>query len=66
VLSWRILGSLDALLLRWLFTSHREAAAAIASSEVLTKMMNYYLHECAWSSVGWELRHQPDDLVAKI
>jgi uncharacterized membrane protein len=51
--SWRILGSIDTFLLSWLFTSSVKAAGAIATTEVLTKMVLYYFHERAWSSVGW-------------
>ena len=51
--SWRILGSIDTFLLSWLFTSSIKAAGAIALSEVLTKMVLYYLHERAWSGIGW-------------
>lgn len=53
--SWRILGSLDTFLLSWLFTSDVKAAGAIATAEVLTKMVLYYLHERAWSRIGWGL-----------
>jgi uncharacterized membrane protein len=52
-ISWRILGSIDTFILSWLFTSDLKAAGAIASTEVLTKMLLYYLHERAWSRVGW-------------
>ena len=51
--SWRVLGSLDTFLLSWLFTSSVKAASAIAITEVLTKMVLYYFHERAWSSVNW-------------
>ena len=53
--SWRILGSLDTFLLSWLFTSDVKAAGAIATAEVLTKMVLYYVHERAWSRIGWGL-----------
>ena len=53
--SWRILGSLDTFLLSWLFTSDVKAAGAIATAEVLTKMLLYYVHERAWSRIGWGL-----------
>ena len=52
-LSWRVLGSLDTFGLSWLFTGSAGAAGAIASTEVLTKMVLYYLHERAWSSINW-------------
>ncbi|MFN4239280.1 MAG: DUF2061 domain-containing protein [Erythrobacter cryptus] len=55
-LSWRILGSLDTFLLSWLFTRSARAAGAIAITEVLTKMVLYYVHERAWSSIRWGIR----------
>lgn len=54
--SWRILGSIDTFLLSWLFTRSAKAAGAIAITEVLTKMVLYYFHERAWSSVHWGVR----------
>ncbi|QDH33845.1 DUF2061 domain-containing protein [Porphyrobacter sp. YT40] len=54
--SWRILGSIDTFLLSWLFTSSVKAAGAIALTEVLTKMALYYLHERAWSGIGWGMK----------
>ncbi|MBD3728233.1 MAG: DUF2061 domain-containing protein [Sphingomonadales bacterium] len=58
-ISWRTLGSIDTFLLGWLFTGSPGAAGAIASTEVLTKMVLYYFHERAWASVRWGF--QPDD-----
>jgi len=64
--SWRILGSLDTFLLSWLFTSSVKAAGAIATTEVLTKMVLYYFHERVWSSIGWGMKPGPDDPAANI
>ncbi len=64
--SWRILGSLDTFILSWFFTSSVKAAGAIATTEVLTKMVLYYFHERAWSSVRWGFKDEPDDPAAKI
>ncbi|MDH5353242.1 MAG: DUF2061 domain-containing protein [Gammaproteobacteria bacterium] len=50
-LSWRITGSLDTILLSWLFTQNVNTALAIGLSEVLTKTLLYYLHERAWNRV---------------
>ena len=52
-ISWRVLGSIDTFLLSWLFTGSPKAAGAIASTEVVTKIVLYYAHERAWSSVSW-------------
>ena len=57
-ISWRVLGSIDTFLLSWLFTGSPKAAGAIATTEVLTKMVLYYLHERAWGSVSWGLDQQ--------
>ncbi len=66
-ISWRVLGSIDTFLLSWLFTSNVKAAGAIAVTEVLTKMVLYYFHERAWSSVSWGVRKEvSDDPAAKI
>ncbi|MCB2078466.1 MAG: DUF2061 domain-containing protein [Novosphingobium sp.] len=64
--SWRVLGSVDTFLLSWLFTGSPKAAGAIASTEVLTKMVLYYFHERAWSSVRWGVADDSGDPAAKI
>lgn len=66
-ISWRILGSLDTFLLSWLFTSSAKLASAIATTEVLTKMVLYYFHERAWASVDWGVKNgTPDDPASQI
>jgi len=54
--SWRTLGSLDTFALSWLFTGNVKAAGAIAGTEVITKIILFYLHERAWSHVHWGFR----------
>jgi uncharacterized membrane protein len=65
-LSWRALGSIDTFLLSWLFTGSTRAAGAIASTEMITKMVLYYFHERAWSSVKWGFKDVPSDPATKI
>ena len=62
-ISWRVLGSIDTFLLSWLFTGNPKAAGAIATTEVLTKMILYYAHERAWARIGWGFKKEdkPDD-----
>ncbi len=50
-LSWRVLGSLDTMLLSWFFTQEVAVAVAIGLTEVATKMVLYYLHERAWNRI---------------
>ena len=52
-ISWRALGSLDTLLLGYLFTGSLKMAGSIASTEVITKVALYYFHERGWTHVKW-------------
>jgi uncharacterized membrane protein len=58
-LTWRALGSVDTFLLGLLFTGNAAAAGAIASTEVLTKLLLYYGHERGWSLVRWGIDPRP-------
>lgn len=70
-LSWRIVGTLDTLILSFLTltligpvlglepASHAQNAATashIALAELVTKMALYYLHERVWERTRWNLR----------
>ncbi|GJE37576.1 DUF2061 domain-containing protein [Methylobacterium persicinum] len=50
-MTWRFVGSLDTLVLSWVFTGNIVVAGTIASAETLTKTVLYYLHERAWGLV---------------
>lgn len=52
-ISWRLLGSIDTFVLSYFFTRNVGAAGAIASTEIVTKILLYYFHERIWSSFGW-------------
>lgn len=58
--SWRALGSIDTFVLSYLFTGNVGAAGAIASTEIITKMVLYYLHERAWSAIRWGFKRTPE------
>jgi uncharacterized membrane protein len=51
--SWRATGTLDTFLISWLVTGQALLAGGIAATEVLTKVVLFYLHERAWSRVRW-------------
>jgi uncharacterized membrane protein len=51
--SWRMVGSIDTFILSFFFTHKISAAASIASTEVLTKILLYYFHERAWAVMPW-------------
>lgn len=50
-ISWRILGTLDTMVISYLITGNLTTAFSIGSVEVFTKMILYYFHERVWASV---------------
>ena len=46
--SWRIIGTLDTIILSGLITGSWGIGLAIGGVEVITKMVLYFLHERAW------------------
>tara|TARA_A100001015_G_C14833586_1_gene649571 strand:- start:98 stop:307 length:210 start_codon:yes stop_codon:yes gene_type:complete len=46
--SWRIIGTLDTIILSGIITGSWEIGLAIGGIELITKMVLYYLHERAW------------------
>ena len=49
--SWRIVGSIDTVLLGWLVTGQINTGAKIGGLELITKMLLYFFHERAWHRV---------------
>lgn len=51
--SWRFVGTLDTLLLSWVFTGNPLTGVKIITGELITKMLFYYLHERIWHTSNW-------------
>jgi len=47
-ISWRIIGTLDTMILSGFITGSWKLGLTIGGVEVVTKMVLYYLHERAW------------------
>ncbi len=47
-ISWRVIGTLDTILLSFIFTGQFLTAVKIGGIELFTKILLYYLHERAW------------------
>tara|TARA_Y100000389_G_scaffold201175_1_gene243215 strand:- start:365 stop:571 length:207 start_codon:yes stop_codon:yes gene_type:complete len=47
-LSWRVIGTVDTILLSGLITSSWTIGLTIGGIEVFTKMFLYFLHERVW------------------
>jgi uncharacterized membrane protein len=54
-LTWRVAGSIDTFVLGILFTHSLTLAGSIATTEIITKMILYYLHERVWAAIPWGL-----------
>jgi uncharacterized membrane protein len=52
-LSWRIVGTLDTLLVSYFVTGKIILAASIASVDFLTKLFLYFFHERIWNKIKW-------------
>jgi|TARA_B110000285_G_scaffold171425_1_gene191900 uncharacterized membrane protein len=47
-ISWRIIGTVDTIILSGIITGSWKFGLAIGGVEVITKMILYYFHERAW------------------
>ncbi|WP_046743780.1 DUF2061 domain-containing protein [Kordia zhangzhouensis] len=52
-ISWRIIGTLDTIVISWLVTGTLQMAFAIGSIEMVTKMILYFFHERLWNIIKW-------------
>lgn len=50
-ITWRIVGTIDTIVLSWIITGNPTTGLKIGFSEVVTKMLLYYFHERAWVRV---------------
>lgn len=47
-ITWRLVGTIDTVILGWIITGNLETGLKIGGVEVITKMVLYYLHERLW------------------
>ena len=51
-ITWRIVGTVDTILISWLISGNPLMGLKIGFTEVITKMFLYYLHERIWFKVN--------------
>ena len=51
--SWRVVGTLDTLIVSYLLTGEIAVATSIASVDFVTKMILYFFHERVWNRIKW-------------
>ncbi len=52
-ISWRIVGTIDTILISWVITGKLTTAFSIGSIELITKMVLYFFHERIWNNIKW-------------
>lgn len=51
--SWRIIGTIDTILISWLITGTIALAISIGAIELISKMILYFFHERIWNRIKW-------------
>ena len=64
-ITWRIVGTIDTMIIGWLITGNVMTGLKIGGIEVVTKMILYYLHERMWFKINLGLPHRKTDEKSK-
>ncbi|HET6992129.1 MAG TPA: DUF2061 domain-containing protein [Bacteroidia bacterium] len=57
-ITWRIVGTIDTMLIGWFITGNPMTGVKIGGVEVFTKMILYFIHERVWYKVNYGLPHR--------
>ena len=59
-ITWRIIGTIDTMILGWLVTGDPITGLKIGGLEILSKMVLYFIHERIWYKMnfGWPNRNK--------
>nr|WP_299384997.1 DUF2061 domain-containing protein [Allomuricauda sp.] len=52
-ISWRVVGTLDTIIISWIITGTLTLAFSIGLVELVTKMVLYFFHERLWNKITW-------------
>jgi len=55
-ITWRVIGTLDTILLSWLISGNFKIGLSVGSIEFFTKMLLYYFHERIWYSFKYGVK----------
>lgn len=56
--TWRIIASLDTMILGWFYTGNIAMAISIGGLEVFTKLILYFFHERIWARLSFGIEHR--------
>jgi uncharacterized membrane protein len=52
-ISWRVIGTLDTVIISYIITGGIHQALAIGGVELVSKMVLYFFHERTWNTIKW-------------
>lgn len=59
--SWRVIGTIDTIIISWLITGEIGFAVSIGGVELFTKMALYFFHERLWERISFgRVKDKPD------
>jgi uncharacterized membrane protein len=58
--SWRLFGSIDTVVISWIYSGNPLGALKVGATELLTKVFLFYLHERIWTAISWGRIHPQD------
>ena len=57
-ITWRVIGTLDTMLLGWIVTGSALIGLKISAIELVTKMLLYYFHERLWYRFNFGIKNR--------
>lgn len=51
--SWRVIGTIDTIIISWLITGETQLAISIGSIELFSKLLLFFVHERVWNLIKW-------------
>ena len=64
-ITWRIIGTLDTMIIGWVITGNIVTGLKIGGVEVITKMILYYFHERMWFKINLGLPYRSSNKKLK-
>jgi len=64
-MSWRIIGTIDTIIISFFVTGTLSKALGIGISEVITKVMLFYVHERVWQTFGSRMAENRKKAIIK-
>ncbi|MCF8714911.1 DUF2061 domain-containing protein [Joostella atrarenae] len=61
-ITWRLLGTLDTMILAWVISGDPFTGLKIGGAEVITKMILYYFHERTWYKINFGLNKRKNKI----